>query len=231
MILLVKTTIELSSFVSYWAGVVGQVPIEWANQSMKRRSSNRRPSRIARFEQFENRLLMAADLDPAPTSEYVGPASTSGGEAAGESSFASMDTNRDGKVSALDALMVINFLNQTQNVDGETVGNVVDIDVLESRDVNSDGRVTAADALIVINSLDYPDPFASIEESTDEQADAATQLTSGLFIQGYSFVSLPAGGCSCGGLGCAACIVGVGQEIVTHEGDLPSVSSETTEQV
>jgi VCBS repeat-containing protein len=59
------------------------------------------------------------------------------------------DVNRDGAISAVDALMVINQLNQgtdshSKIAEGEQV----------SVDVNADGLVSAADALIVINALD-----------------------------------------------------------------------------
>jgi len=59
----------------------------------------------------------------------------------GEDMYHSYDVNRDGKVSALDVLQVINHTN------------IIDAPYEERFDVNKDGAVTAQDALTIINYL------------------------------------------------------------------------------
>jgi uncharacterized repeat protein (TIGR01451 family) len=64
-----------------------------------------------------------------------------------------MDVNRDGGVSALDALAIINRLAPPSELRaaGETLSSIDE--TLRDHDVNRDGRVSALDALQVINSL------------------------------------------------------------------------------
>ena len=65
-----------------------------------------------------------------------------------------LDVNRDGKVSALDALVIINDLSQKQNqsVGLESVAGSFD-QGNENYDANGDGKVSSLDALHVINHL------------------------------------------------------------------------------
>ena len=64
------------------------------------------------------------------------------------------DVNADGRVSAIDALRVINFLNRNQT-SGSTSVPVSEIGTAppDYLDVNGDGAVSASDALFVINQL------------------------------------------------------------------------------
>jgi len=64
------------------------------------------------------------------------------------------DVNGDGVVSALDALIGINFLNQQQSSGG--VGAIASGEsvIRYFHDVNGDGQVTALDSLMVINALE-----------------------------------------------------------------------------
>ncbi len=66
----------------------------------------------------------------------------------------SLDVNRDGKVSALDALLIINELSQKQNqsVGFESVAGRFD-QGNANYDANDDGKVSSLDALHVINRL------------------------------------------------------------------------------
>ncbi|KLU02021.1 Alkaline phosphatase [Rhodopirellula islandica] len=57
------------------------------------------------------------------------------------------DTNGDSQTTALDALVVVNRLNEMSDAAGEPVSDPSWVDV------NADGAVTALDALIVINQL------------------------------------------------------------------------------
>ncbi len=56
------------------------------------------------------------------------------------------DVTRDGRVTALDALQVINRLQAT-GAEGESIGQL-------QTDVNQDGRTSALDALLIINHMD-----------------------------------------------------------------------------
>ncbi len=59
--------------------------------------------------------------------------------------FDGFDTNRDGSVSALDALVVINRISRG--------GGQLEASALDANDANGDGQITALDALQVINRL------------------------------------------------------------------------------
>ncbi len=62
--------------------------------------------------------------------------------------FDGVDTNRDGKLTARDALVVINALGRGASGNGE-----IDVTSLSANDVNGDGKVSALDALQIINAL------------------------------------------------------------------------------
>ncbi|MEM6978033.1 MAG: dockerin type I domain-containing protein, partial [Planctomycetota bacterium] len=102
------------------------------------------------------------------------------------------DVNDDGFVSAVDALRIINRLNQTQAA-GEPAGNTATTNPPNDYfDVSGDGRVTALDALMVINRLNSealrptesisPEPIAtsptpnaiSSEDASFSQIDRST---------------------------------------------------------
>ena len=84
-----------------------------------------------------------------------------------------MDTNRDGKVSALDALRVINYLSRHRD---ESIRGLGDDQAM--MDVNADGRASALDALHVINAIARR--TNAVAESVDEEQVvdfAITELT------------------------------------------------------
>jgi hypothetical protein len=102
--------------------------------------------------------------------------SWSGGSGQGESWYAA-DTNGDGLVSPIDALLVINYLNNP------SLGKWQDFVSSDYQpDVNRDGRVTPNDALLVINQLNQPeedtthssrayrDPYVSVAVSFADDA-------------------------------------------------------------
>jgi hypothetical protein len=70
------------------------------------------------------------------------------------------DINGDGFVSPLDALSVINYLNEGISAP-EGAGTIF----LEPQDVNADGIVSALDALLVINVLNRDAAFAAYGEA------------------------------------------------------------------
>ena len=63
---------------------------------------------------------------------------------------ASMDINHDTRVTASDALMIINFIRR------QGTGPVVDNALSGTMDVNSDGRVSSLDVLRIINRISRP---------------------------------------------------------------------------
>ena len=63
-----------------------------------------------------------------------------------------LDVNRDGRVSALDALAIINQINRMLANDSESVAGSVD-QALSDYDANGDGKISALDALLVINHI------------------------------------------------------------------------------
>lgn len=90
----------------------------------------------------------------------------------GGNQFDPRDVNEDGVVSALDALLIINFINN-QN-DG---GNAEGTDLL---DVQGDGEVGAMDALLVVNHINQStEPLASLASA--EAARRRDQSLASLF--------------------------------------------------
>jgi hypothetical protein len=86
---------------------------------------NRRYLRSLRIERFESRQLLAGDLGGSPTSVVE-------------------DINGDGRVTAVDALMVINQMSREKS--GQSPSDL-------SMDLNGDGIVGAGDALRIINRI------------------------------------------------------------------------------
>ena len=152
---------------------------------MKRKHSSNPSRRAMRMESLENRQLLAGDVEvlgSASVSDSIVVAPTAAIVAESDSGSNSivtqhnqLDTNRDGIVSALDALMVVNFLNRQSESEGESSTNQALDDESNQFDVNLDGRVSSFDALLVINAID--------------RAETLNQ----------------SGGCPCGGVGCPAC--------------------------
>lgn len=122
-----------------------------------RKAGSRQPSaykkasairRLFGAEQLESRTVMAVDL--GVVSDYFNPNQPT-------------DVNADGRVTAYDALMVINELNRrlvtnqssllAPKASFSTSGAEGEASDLQYYDVNNDGRVTAYDALSVINDL------------------------------------------------------------------------------
>jgi hypothetical protein len=77
-----------------------------------------------------------------------------------------LDVNRDGAVTVLDALAIINQINRMLANDNESVSGSVD-QTLSDYDANGDGKVSALDALLVINHISMTNQEA---ESTVDSA-------------------------------------------------------------
>lgn len=91
-------------------------------------------TRPLRGERLESRHLMAADTGISLHNAALPP-----------------DVNEDGRVSAVDALTVINHLNRRSPAEGEPAAAP---DSSRAKvDVNNSGAVTALDALLVINEI------------------------------------------------------------------------------
>ncbi|MFK8115440.1 MAG: dockerin type I domain-containing protein [Rubripirellula sp.] len=186
-----------------------------------------KPNRIRplSFQQLQERQLFAGDVastandvpagaEPALTEESEFSVATNA-EIVTEPDF---DVNDDGVVSALDALMVINAMNQIDQpnrVEGEQITDDV------ACDINLDGNVSARDALMIINEMNRMEqerrgggcscggvgcpacggPASSINETAPVDGPITFTITSTEEI-----VNGSAGGCGCGGIGCAACV-------------------------
>ncbi|MBX3422802.1 MAG: tandem-95 repeat protein [Pirellulaceae bacterium] len=90
--------------------------------------------RAPQLERLENRQLLAADLQPM------------------HNSLIAEDTNLDFRISAMDALLVINHLN-SRGAPAKATSTSATQTASRYYDVNNDGRVSALDALRVINRL------------------------------------------------------------------------------
>ncbi|HUE71447.1 MAG TPA: dockerin type I domain-containing protein, partial [Pirellulaceae bacterium] len=75
-----------------------------------------------------------------------------------------LDLNGDGAVTASDALLVVNRLNQQAS---SFAGESSDVSAL---DVNGDGRLTALDALLIINELNKTAAAALAQDSDSGQS-------------------------------------------------------------
>ncbi|MEM1227951.1 MAG: dockerin type I domain-containing protein, partial [Planctomycetota bacterium] len=92
-----------------------------------------------------------------------------------------LDVTRDGNVSALDALRVINALNRSED------GSVDPADSLGSFvDVTGDGRGTALDALRVINALNREAPLIAATLPNDSGPAERTDLALDLLTNNYN---------------------------------------------
>ncbi len=78
-----------------------------------------------------------------------------------------LDVNSDNRVSALDALLVINALGRLSSAEGESPVELT----RAATDVNGDGRTSALDALMIINRLSAIDRGEAISQQFVETLD------------------------------------------------------------
>lgn len=103
------------------------------------------------------------------------------GNSAATPNLLARDVNRDGRITAVDALQVINYLATQRNhhVHGEQISALKGDELY---DANGDNQVTALDSLVIINRLNLEknlpatDVLGRVEASADEIA--VTELTS-----------------------------------------------------
>ncbi|MEM9368103.1 MAG: Ig-like domain-containing protein [Planctomycetota bacterium] len=107
-------------------------------KASQRPRNDRNQKRRLLSEALESRQLLAGDVDIAPAHNY----------------WEAEDVNNDKRISALDALTVINHLNSVGSAEGEPITGENTSAFL---DVNADRQVTALDALRVINRLNSPE--------------------------------------------------------------------------
>lgn len=100
-----------------------------------------------------------------------------------------VDVNLDGHVSAIDALLVVNYLNANGDPAGEGEGSPENY----KRDVNHDNSISPIDALMVINYLNRQKPSAPAGEGEGEDGFSSSALTR-LSPVAFSVTSPSAGG-------------------------------------
>jgi hypothetical protein len=98
---------------------------------------------------------MAADVENA----FALAPSQTGVVAERSAQETALDTNGDGRISAADALAVINYIGRLGNAGPGELGS----EFPSHLDSNEDGKVTARDALVVINHLAQVPPVANPE--------------------------------------------------------------------
>jgi len=139
----------------------------------RRRILSNRPRRL-RCETLQRREMLAGDTGGLLPAEQV------------------FDVNRDGIVTARDALVVVNLLNErnASGASGEPITNLF-------ADVSGDGHVTAVDALQIINHLNgEPRATLAVEAAammTLSNAEVAAiakdaSVTSGVFASAFSAI-------------------------------------------
>lgn len=157
--------------------------------------------RALRVESLERRRLFAGDLGtstPEPIPQDAPPVAVAPVEESNPGRLHG-DVNGDSRVSAADVLAIVNRLNVTIDVEAEQVDTQNEED---PHDVNLDGLVSAADALIIINQLN--------EDPVDDVSGEPIVLV----VEAFSYNQTPP--CTCGGIGCPAC---VGAAFQTHVAD------------
>lgn len=103
-----------------------------------------------------------------PVIEPVAPAIT----ASASAEYSPFDTNQDGNVSALDALMVINHLGRRTIVaESDSLTNIESL-IPRGYDVNGDGIVSALDALQIINQLNRQSNSSRLASSPSPESTA-----------------------------------------------------------
>ncbi|MBC7856041.1 MAG: M36 family metallopeptidase [Pirellulaceae bacterium] len=98
-----------------------------------------------------------------------------------------VDVNLDGNVSAIDALLVVNYLNANSDPAGEGEGSPETY----KRDVNHDNSISPIDALMVINYLNRQGPAAPAGEG---EADFSSRVSPRLSPAAISVTSPSASG-------------------------------------
>jgi Dockerin type I domain len=107
----------------------------------------------ANVDLLESSVLQAEEVSVISSSET---ATSSIANAEGESDSVSYDVSQDGTVSPLDALLVINAIND------EAVGESLSNEVFAAYDINTDGELGESDVAMIVEYLE-----ASNESSDD----------------------------------------------------------------
>ena len=128
----------------------------------KRRRKNRRANRRHVIEKLESRHLLAANPF-------------------GTNPLQALDVNRDGNVSALDALRIINALGRSGSSNADPAANIGSF-----IDVTGDGQGTALDALRVINALGREAPLIAATLPSDSGPNGRPELGFDLLTNNYA---------------------------------------------
>ena len=113
------------------------------------RQRRKRILRNLRVQALDTRILLAADVAAFPSPNEVD--SPPAIESVLQSTSMTEDVNQDGRVSALDALTIINRISRGDRFDRSSPSD-------RRMDTNADGDVSALDALRVINRMQRDSP-------------------------------------------------------------------------
>ena len=106
-----------------------------------------------------------------------------------------LDTNLDGEVSVLDALVVVNALDALRGFDGNSPSRLANLFSQFKLDASADGSITALDALRVLNGLISSSANAELvsEQSAESWAQSADSVVNDLDDDEDDVLSLLAG--------------------------------------
>ena len=99
----------------------------------------------------------------------------------GQNPLQPLDVNRDGQISALDALQVVNALSRAGDAAVDPSGSVG-----RFIDVTGDGEVTALDALRIINALNRRTPLVAATLVNDTSPPNRSDLRYDLLTREYA---------------------------------------------
>ncbi|MFN0019483.1 MAG: S8 family serine peptidase [Pirellulaceae bacterium] len=83
-----------------------------------------------------------------------------------------VDVNQDGKITPIDALLVVNYLNEQLDAAGSGEGSTI----VYKRDVNHDNQISPIDALMVINALNRAVPAVPAGEGEADDSSSRSPL-------------------------------------------------------
>ena len=154
----------------------------WNLGGRRRREAASHQTRKPRIESLDPRVVLASDVFVRPlpesivTQEELSFVSVAA-EAEGSDATFNYDIDRDGELAPIDALLVINAVNDS--IGGETMTK----DDLSAYDADSDGYLTDADVALMIEQIEasidaiVQSALATISESEGSPTPSSTPTT------------------------------------------------------